>query len=130
MSDDIDVHRAAVVLEIEVDLVEFQGRNLQRSDPTAPSLWPAAAKRLWWKVFQVSGTPHGAPEPPTGLHRELATLGSPRQAAIHLVASAHAHFSGRSIDVEARDLEQHLTRFLDTPAGRDRKAYIDRTRNS
>jgi hypothetical protein len=29
MSDDIDVHRAAVVLEIEADLVEFQGRNLQ-----------------------------------------------------------------------------------------------------
>src|SRR6185369_17955997 len=42
MSDDIDVHRAAVVLAIEADLVEFQGRNLQRSDPTAPSLWPAA----------------------------------------------------------------------------------------
>ena len=128
MSDDIDIGLAAVVLELEADLVAFSA-ELRRYDLSEHSdHWMRIARRLWSKVFQMS--PHwiGAGQAPEDLAVALRGIGSPRTAAIYILARARATVSqGRpeSFEAEAASLERNVERFLATPEGQERKAHID-----
>src|SRR4029453_422201 len=100
MSDDIDIGGADVVLELEADLVVFRCTLPRRDSSAHPALWARIAKRLWFKVFQMSTwevrTSAEVPLAPSDLPRELAEIASARQAAIHLLASALVAVSGHS----------------------------------
>jgi hypothetical protein len=127
VSDDIDIGLASVVLELEADLMVFAA-DLQRCDPSDHSdHWTRIAPRLWSKVFQMS--PHwlDAFPAPAELALVLRGIGSPREAAIHILARARATVSQRpnSFEAEAASLEGNVERFLATPAGQERKAHID-----
>jgi hypothetical protein len=128
MSDDIDIALAVLVLDLEADLVAFDA-DLQRRDPSEhPDHWTRVAPRLWSKVFQLS--PHwlDAFPAPAELALVLRGIGSPREAAIHILARARATVSQRpeSFDAESASLERNVERFLATPEGQERKAHIDR----
>jgi hypothetical protein len=127
MSDDIDIALAVVVLELEADLVAFSV-DLRRHDPGEhPEHWARVAPRLWAKVFQMSPQWLDACPVPEELALVLRGIGTPREAAIHILARARATASQRpdSFDAESESLERNLERFLATPAGQERKAYID-----
>ena len=128
VSDDVDIASACVVLELETDLEDFTAALREREASEHAGLWTRAAKRLWFKVFQMSSEWRDAPPVPPGFAQELASMSSsPRRAAVHLVVSAASAVSGRAVDVtaEAARLEQNLGRFLETPGGQARKAHID-----
>jgi hypothetical protein len=132
MTDDLDVTHGAVVLELEADLVQFRGVLSQHDPREHPGLWARLAKRLWSKVFQMS--PQWGPQwldafpTPEDLSSVLRGIGSARGAAIYILARARATVSERpeSLEAEAERLERQVERFLETPEGQERKAYIDR----
>jgi len=124
-----------IILELEDDLVNFV-RELPKHDPDQHStLWSGEAKRLWFKVFQtgasmgsplnddflhlLNGTPlplpAEPPPPPLELARELAE-GSPRRAAILILARALIHRSGHpeQLDYTVASLSVQLERHLKT----------------
>jgi hypothetical protein len=130
MSDDIDTGGAGVVLELEADLILFRC-SLPRRDPSEhPALWARIAKRLWFKVFQMSTwevrTSAEVPLVPSDLPRELAEIASARQAAIHVLASVLVAVSGHSdrLAAEAERINRNVVRFLETLEGQDQKAQV------
>jgi hypothetical protein len=133
MSDEIDIPSAAVILELESDLRVFRA-SLSRHGPSkaAPALWDRATNRMWFKVFQMSTSDRwgDVPSMPAELAEELNEM-EPRAAAVRVVARAQAKIAGRSMDVraEATRLERNVERFLETPEGQKRKAYLDRSLN-
>jgi hypothetical protein len=133
MTDGIDIASAVVVLELETDLRVFRA-SLTRHGPSkvTPALWDRAARRVWFKVFQMSTSDNWSDVPPVPaeLVQQLEEL-EPRAAVVRMVASAQAKIAGRPVDVlaEAERLTRNVERFLETPAGRERKAYLDRSVN-
>lgn len=127
MSGDLNVADAAVVLELEADLVAFSA-DLQRCDLSEHfDHWTRICPRLWSKVFQMS--PHWleAFPVPEDLAVVLRGISPPRTAAIYILARARATVSRRPEDFEAEaaSLERNVERFLATPEGQERKAHID-----
>jgi hypothetical protein len=93
MTDEPNVPRAVVVLELEADLMEVERVLRQRDAGEHPALWAKVAERLWFKVFQMSPEWRDAPPAPGGLAGELAAMTSPRQAAVRIIAQALAAVS-------------------------------------
>jgi hypothetical protein len=128
---DLDIPAACAVLELETDLRAYRA-SLTRPVPEPSSPWERAVKRLWFKVFQMSTSNswRDVPSAPADLAEELEGL-EPRVAAVRLVARARARIAGRPGDAlaEAEWLTQNTERFLETPEGRERKAYLDRSLN-
>jgi hypothetical protein len=128
LTDETNVARACVVLELEADLVEFSAALRQRDPGEHAALWTRQIKRLWFKVFQLSGQEErGVPPMPDHLARELPASLSWRQAAIHIVASAMTAVSDRpdSVFSDGDRLQVEVERFLETPEGRERRAHIE-----
>ncbi len=127
MSGDLNVADAAVVLELEADLVAFSA-DLQRCDLSEHSdHWTRICPRLWSKVFQMS--PHWLEAFPVPEDLAVVLRGTtpPRTAAIYIPARARATVSRRpgDFEAEAASLERNVERFLATPEGHERKAHID-----
>ena len=133
MSDDIDTGGAAVVLDLEAELILFRC-SLARRDPSEhPALQEKCTKRLWGKIFQISegwssssirrpDPPRPRPEKPPmpeRLAEEVAKIPSARQAAIHLLACASVAVSGRATgqEAEVNRLRRNVVRYLETPEG-------------
>ena len=129
MRDDLNIPSAVVVLDLEADLIEAGRAINKRGSADHADLWDREAKRLWSKIFMMAAGEQWrdrAPMPPELSHelREAA----PRQAAIRAVARALATVSGRpeTLETEAARLADNVDRFLETPAGLEHKAHIDK----
>ncbi len=127
MSDGIA--ESCVVLELEADLDDLEAAIQTFTPSEQPALWEGAARRLWSKIFKMSGNPREAPATPVELASELKEMPSSRAAAIHMITRSRGIVSGQPTpDDEAERLSRNVEEFLATPRGRERKQDIDRRR--
>ena len=127
MSD--GVAESCVVLELEADLEDLEAAIQAFTPGEQPALWEGAARRLWSKIFQMSGNRREVPAPPVELASELNGMASSRAAAIHIITRSRGIVSGQPTpDDEAERLNRNVEEFLSTPRGRERKEDIDRRR--
>lgn len=127
MSD--GVAESCVVLELEADLDDLKATIQTFTPSEQPALWEEAARRLWSKIFQMSGNPREAPAAPVELAGELKGMPSSRAAAIHIITRSRGIISGQPTpDKEAERLNRNVEEFLTTPRGRERRKDIDRRR--
>jgi hypothetical protein len=79
------------------------------------------------QVFQMSSSDRWGDVPPVPAELAAKLEGmEPRAGAAWTVANARATIAGRPVDpLDAQRLERNLALFLETPAGRERKAHID-----
>lgn len=124
MSTDIDIGLAYTVQDLANELKVNRSGVPPDDQAAARARW---TKSLWSKVFVRSvGSERrpDAPAVPDDLAEQMAGLDS-LDAVILLVARARATVSGGDTKTERTVVGENIRRFLETPQGRERQAYLD-----
>ena len=118
--DEIYVGLAITVQDLANEFKVYYSTAESNRGPLPRCVWS-----LWSKTFVRSNWgPKNSPPMPEDLVAQVTGL-DPFRAVIVIVGRALATVSGRSADLEIASVEQFARRYLETPEGRKRQAYLD-----
>lgn len=121
---DIDIGVAYTVQDLANELKVYRSAAQSGRDVYP---WPRFVWSLWSKTFVRSSGSHAHPKSPTmpgDLVAQVTDL-DPLRAVVIIVGRARAAVSGKSGDVEIAYVDSQIRRFLETPDGQGRQAYLD-----
>ena len=116
-----------IVQDIEADLTHLQEQIRTRPPGEQRKLQETVVVRLWSKARQMAGLPaRGERRPPSGFVGDVIGISAPRQMALRITAWALAPDTegGDAFVANTDAFTRSYSRFLATPEGRARAAYL------